>query len=105
MSSMSAGSTPDLATACFTAWAAMETVGVMLKPPRTDLARPVRAYETTTASRILEFLPNIVAERRRLRAALGRNLCIWDLSWLGTDALRARPCGNGKDFEWRLKSP
>ena len=42
-SSTASGSTPALATACFTAWAAMDTVGVMLKPPLPDLARPVRA--------------------------------------------------------------
>ena len=42
-SSIAEASRPDLATACFTAWAPMVMVGVMLKPPRPDLARPVRA--------------------------------------------------------------
>ena len=42
-SSTASSSTPALSTACFTAWAAMMTVGVMLNPPRPDLARPVRA--------------------------------------------------------------
>jgi hypothetical protein len=42
-SSIAAGSRPDLATACFTAWAPIDMVGVMLNPPRPDLARPVRA--------------------------------------------------------------
>src|SRR6185312_4755085 len=51
-SSTASFSTFALSTACFTAWAAIVTVGVMLNPPRADLARPVRAYETTTASRI-----------------------------------------------------
>ncbi len=42
-SSTASFSTPDRSTACWTAWAAMEIVGVMLKPPLPDLARPVRA--------------------------------------------------------------
>src|SRR5260221_13197448 len=51
-SSTAAASTPDFSTACFTACAAMETVGVMLKPPRPDLGMPGGAYETTTPSRL-----------------------------------------------------
>jgi len=35
--------TPAFSTACLMAWAAIDMVGVMLKPPRPALARPVRA--------------------------------------------------------------
>ena len=35
---------------CLTAWPPITAPWVWLKPPRTDLARPVRAVETMTAS-------------------------------------------------------
>ena len=35
--------------ACLTAWPPITAPWVWLKPPRTDLARPVRAVETMTA--------------------------------------------------------
>src|SRR6202012_572866 len=79
-SSTDSGSMPALATACFTEWAAIETVGVMLNPPRADLARPVRAYETITASRILNDPPNILV-RSVLRRAQGRaTFASWDVN-------------------------
>ena len=43
LSSTKSGSTPDLATACLIACAAIVIGGVILKPPRPALARPVRA--------------------------------------------------------------
>ena len=42
-SSTKSASTPDLATACLIACAAIDIGGVTLNPPRPDLARPVRA--------------------------------------------------------------
>src|SRR5262245_20981374 len=42
---------------------------VMLNPPRIDLARPVRAYETTTASRMVCFLPETFLVNLVARAA------------------------------------
>src|ERR1700710_2376763 len=48
-SSTSPGSIPALAIACLTAWPPMTAPWVWLKPPRTDLARAVRAVETMTA--------------------------------------------------------
>ncbi len=48
-SSTSPGSMPALAMACLTAWPPITAPWVWLKPPRTDLARPVRAVETMTA--------------------------------------------------------
>src|SRR5689334_10278270 len=51
-SSTASGSTPDFSTADEMAWAAIDIAGVMLNPPRPALARPVRAYDTTTASRM-----------------------------------------------------
>ena len=42
-SSTSAGSTVERLTACSMAWPRMLMLGVLLKPPRTALARPVRA--------------------------------------------------------------
>ena len=49
-SSISAGSILALAMACLMAWPPITAPWVMLKPPRTDLARAVRAVETMTAS-------------------------------------------------------
>ena len=42
-SSTSPGSSFARETACLIAWASIVTAGVMLKPPRADLASPVRA--------------------------------------------------------------
>ncbi len=42
-SSISPGSIPALAMACWIAWPASAAPWVMLKPPRADFARPVRA--------------------------------------------------------------
>jgi len=39
-------------TACLMAWPPRAAPWVMLNPPRTDFASPVRAVETITASRI-----------------------------------------------------
>src|SRR5262249_11125411 len=64
-SSVSAAPGPALATACFTAGAAVEGGGVMLNPPGADCGRPVGAYETMPASRILNDPP----ENRPARAA------------------------------------
>ena len=49
-SSTSAGSTRARSTAAFTTWPPRVAPWVMLSAPRQDLARPVRAVETMTAS-------------------------------------------------------
>jgi len=49
-SSTSAGSICARSMACFTTWPPSVAPWVMLNPPRQDLARPVRAVETMTAS-------------------------------------------------------
>lgn len=48
-SSTAAGSTPALAIAALMAWPPSAAPCVALKPPRNDLASPVRAVETMTA--------------------------------------------------------
>src|SRR5262245_30598615 len=55
-SSTSPGSIFARSIACLTAWPAIAAPCVLLKPPRYDFAKPVRAVETITASRI-EDLP------------------------------------------------
>src|SRR6185295_468946 len=55
-SSTSFGSTFERATAWRIASPKIFTFEVLLKPPRCDLARPVRAYETMTASRMEKLL-------------------------------------------------
>ena len=55
-SSTSPGSMPARSMACLTAWPAIAAPCVMLKPPRPDLARPVRAVDTMTASLDMDFL-------------------------------------------------
>src|SRR5665213_1490215 len=52
-SSTSSGSTFERFTACSMAAPKMVMFEVLLKPPRPAFAKPVRAYETTTASRIV----------------------------------------------------
>ncbi len=51
-SSTSPGSTPARSTAALITWPASVAPWVMLKPPRQDLASPVRAVDTITASAI-----------------------------------------------------
>src|ERR1700742_2797650 len=55
-SSISSGAALERSTAYFTAWLSIAMFEVLLKPPRAAFARPVRAYETITASRIEKSL-------------------------------------------------
>src|SRR5258707_900655 len=68
-SSTASFSTPERWTAWSMVWAIMVMAGVMLNPPRPVLARPVRAYETTTASRILVFSLRFAGTLARTRGA------------------------------------
>src|SRR4051812_5242464 len=60
-SSTSPASIPARPMACLTAWPPITAPWVWLKPPRTDLARPVRAVETITAC----LMSSLVALPRR----------------------------------------
>src|ERR1700761_390581 len=65
-SSTSDGSTFDRFTACSTACARIAMLDVLLNPPLAAFASPVRAYETTTASRTgYSFRCSIHLRRRR----------------------------------------
>src|ERR1700755_1554268 len=81
---------PARSTACLMAWPARAAPWVWLKPPRADLARPVRAVETITASRILFSLPQVL-ERTHL---LGSQ---WNLvPALAPDRLQRQHRGPGR---------
>ena len=71
-SSISAGSTPARSIECLTAWPTMATPPVLLNPPRWDLASPVRAVETMTASRIRLSLLRVGVRTRSAEWVLDR---------------------------------